>query len=183
MADQTEGPSPSRRRMLQAALVLPAAAAAAAVGGASPAHAAYNGNIKRSRVITRARYWYDRNVDYNGSSYTRDWEGDHTYRQDCSGFVSQCWHTAGSYSTRSLPEISRQKPWDNLKPGDILNKAAAYPNGHVMLFEKWSGEGPGLIRAYELTTAVDGMRCKTYAVSDLRARGYVPRQYHRIVAG
>lgn len=169
--------------MLQAAAIVPAVAIPALAVG-SPAHATYNGRIARSTVLTRARYWYDRDVNYNGDAYTRDWEGDHTYRQDCSGFVSQCWHTAGSYSTRSLPNISFAKDWDNLHPGDILNRALPWPDGHTMLFEKWSGAGPGLLRAYELTVADGGsMRCETYSVSELKNSGYVPRQYNNIIAG
>ena len=182
MASRPDQPNLSRRRMLQTAALLPAVAIPT-LAVASPAHASYGGDIARSRVLTRARYWYDRGVDYNGDAYTRDWEGDHEYRQDCSGFVSQCWHLRGSYSTRSLPNVSFAKDWANLKPGDILNRAREWPDGHTMLFEKWSAEGPNLLRAYELTTAVDGMRCETYSVSELRNAGYIPRQYNNIIAG
>ncbi|THV40882.1 hypothetical protein [Glycomyces buryatensis] len=182
MADQEERPNVSRRRMLQAALIVPAATIPAIVV-ASPAEAAYNGEITRSRVLTRARNWYNRDIPYNGQGTATDWEGDHRYRRDCSGFVSQCWHSpTPGHSTRTLPNISRVIDWDDLHPGDIMNKAAAYPNGHTMLFEKWTTPS-GSMRAYELTTAVMGMRCKTYTIDWYRARGYVPRRYHKIVRG
>jgi hypothetical protein len=171
--------------MLQAAAIVPAVAIPSLVV-ASPAHAEYMGEITRSNVLTRARDWYDRNIQYSFDPDARatDYEGAHKYRRDCSGFVSMCWHTVTpGHSTRNLDEISRQIPWENLHPGDAINKDAAYPNGHCMLFEKWSGEGPGMIRAYELTSDGMGMRCATYSISWYKERGYVPRQFHRIVAG
>ncbi|PRY62478.1 hypothetical protein [Glycomyces artemisiae] len=183
MADRDDQTNLSRRRLLRAAALVPAVTIPAIVV-ASPAEAAYNGEITRSNVMLRARNWYNRDIPYNGDSRASDYEGSHTYRQDCSGFVSMAWHSpTPGHSTRTLPDISREKPWDNLKQGDILNKAAAYPNGHCMLFEKWHAEIPDAIRAYELTTVGMGMRAHTYTIDWLRSNGYVPRQYHKIVAG
>jgi hypothetical protein len=182
MTDREARPNVSRRRLIQVAAVLPAAAIPAVVVG-GPAHAAYNGDITRSEVLTRARNWYNRDIPYNGGSRASDREGDHTYRQDCSGFVSMAWHSpTPGHSTRTIPNISTVIDWDDLRPGDVMNKAADYPNGHCMLFEKWTTPS-GSMRAYELTTAVMGMRCKTYTIDWYRDRGYKPRRYHKIIAG
>ncbi|SDC94463.1 twin-arginine translocation signal domain-containing protein [Glycomyces harbinensis] len=178
MTDQQERPNISRRRLIQVATVLPAAAIPALVV-ASPAEAAYNGNIRRSEVLLRARNWYNRDISYNQGRRASDREGNHTYRQDCSGFASMSWHSpTPGHSTRSIPNISSVIDWADLKPGDVINKY----DYHCMIFEKWTTPS-GSMRLYELTTAVMGMRCKTYTISNLRAAGYLPRKYHKIVSG
>jgi uncharacterized protein YfaT (DUF1175 family) len=185
MTSQPEQPNLSRRRLLRAAAIAPAVAIPAlAVGVASPAHAEYNGEITRSNVKLRAQNWYNRGIAYNGESYASDYEGGHTYRQDCSGFVSMCWHTAGSYSTRSLPSISREKPWENLKPGDIVNwvNPDETKPGHCMLFSAWSDPGVSFW-VYHLESPTSDMEHEVKKIVDLKAADYVPRQYHNITAG
>jgi hypothetical protein len=181
MTSQPERPKVSRRRMLQAAAIVPAAAIPSLVV-ASPAHADYLGNISRSNVMSRARDWYDRGIAYSFDADARAWDNDHNhlYRRDCSGFVSMAWHSATpGHSTRTLHEISHPIYWSSLLPGDIVNKAAAWPDGHTRLFEKWSTT-PGAMRVYELTSDGMKMRAETYYVDALKDAGYSPLRYDKI---
>ena len=153
MADRDAQPNLSRRRLFQAAAIVPAATLST-VAIASPAQAAYLGNIIRADVMERARNWYNRNIQYNGGSRATDIEGRHTYRQDCSGFVSMAWHSATpGRSTRTLPDICTEINWGQLKPGDIVN---SYDN-HCMLFHKWATRS-GYIWIYDLATPALDMR-------------------------
>ncbi|MFB9660374.1 twin-arginine translocation signal domain-containing protein [Glycomyces mayteni] len=171
----TERPNLSRRRLLQAAALVPAAAVPAIAVG-SPANAAYLGNIVRADVIERAQNWYNRNIQYNGASRASDIEGGHTYRQDCSGFVSMAWHSATpGHSTRTLPDLCTRINWGQLKPGDIVN---SYDN-HCMLFHKWSTTS-GKIWIYDLATPELDMRHVQVTTANLRAQNYIPWRYDRI---
>jgi hypothetical protein len=64
---------------------------------------------------------------------------------DCSGFISRCWKLERSFSTRELPGLCEEIPWDDLKPGDILNTH----NSHVMLFAGWADDAKSKLTAYE----------------------------------
>lgn len=175
MIDETDRPNLSRRRLLRAATIIPAAVIPA-VAVAGPAEAAYLGNIVRADVMVRARNWYNRNIQYNGNSRATDIEGAHTYRQDCSGFVSMCWHSATpGHSTRTLPNIAPEINWGQLKPGDIVN---SYDN-HCMLFEKWAVES-GTIWVYDLATPALDMRHIKVSTASLRSQNYIPRRYTKI---
>lgn len=181
MASRSEEPNLSRRRLLQAAAIVPAVAVPTLLV-ASPAHAGYQGNISRDNVMARARDWYDRGIEYSFDADARAWDNDHDhlYRRDCSGFVSMAWHSwAPGHSTRSLDEIAHPVYWSSLLPGDAVNKDAAYPNGHVRLFEKWSTTA-GAMRVYELTSDGMKMRAATYYVEDLKDAGYSPLRYNKI---
>jgi hypothetical protein len=46
----------------------------------------------RSVVMDRARTWVGRGIQYSQSGTAEDAERNHTYRRDCSGFVSMRWH-------------------------------------------------------------------------------------------
>ncbi|MCD0447030.1 hypothetical protein LO763_25770 [Glycomyces sp. A-F 0318] len=176
----TERANPSRRRLLTTAVLLPAAAAVGALGFAGAAHADYNGPIKRSQVMNRAHEWFERNVQYDmGATVADAVHGCHRYRTDCSGFVSMCWHSpAPGHSTRTLPNISRQILWRELKAGDIVN---AYDN-HVMLFDSWSIDS-GYMWYYDLATPALDMRHKRIDANILQNQGYVPRRYKHIENG
>ncbi|GAA1673618.1 hypothetical protein GCM10009830_19920 [Glycomyces endophyticus] len=168
-------PNLSRRRLLRAAAIVPAAALPA-VAVASPAQAAYLGNIVRADVLERAQNWYNRNIQYNGGSRATDIDGSHTYRQDCSGFVSMCWHSATpGHSTRTLPDLCTRINWGQLKVGDIVN---SYDN-HCMLFHKWAAES-GHIWIYDLADTSSDMRHVKVATASLRSQGYIPWRYDRI---
>lgn len=95
---------------------------------------------------------------------------------DCSGFVSYAWSTGKYFTTASLPgkNVSTPIGWDELKPGDIVNKARS----HVMLIEniQMSSEGR-LITVIESTprpTRCGGVCRNTYTESSLRERQYLP---------
>jgi hypothetical protein len=182
-----ERPNPSRRRILRTAAILPALAIPA-LAVASPAHAAYNGEITRSNVMRRAENWYERRIQYKRVSTDKasDYEGGHQYRRDCSGFVSMCWHSPvgsnGGHATYELHEIAGQMPWDSLHEGDAVNA----PHNHTILFDRWT-DTPGTLWAYDLADPdvvdIGGMRHRTWSVSWLQANGYVPLRYHKITAG
>ncbi|SDE53372.1 hypothetical protein [Glycomyces harbinensis] len=180
----TEQPNLSRRRMLTAALLVPAAAAGGSLVIADSADAAPGGQIKvkRSQVIKRAKYWYDRDVPYSQSRFYRDLEGSHKYRTDCSGFVSQCWHTYlgsnGGYSTSTIPSIAKKIKWSDLKAGDVMNRAGV----HCMLFDSWSITS-GMLWMYDLADPQDNMRHKKISANSLQSQNYVPRRYGNIVSG
>lgn len=87
----------TRRRLLT--MAAGAGALAVAPGFVQPAHAAdeigimgIGDAILRSTVIDRAWTWVNRGVQYSQSGVADDAERNHTYRRDCSGFVSMCWH-------------------------------------------------------------------------------------------
>ena len=64
---------------------------------------------------------------------------------DCSGFVSRCWKLPRSYSTRELPLLCEQIPWEALKPGDILNTH----NAHCLLVAWWDDANQQRVFVYE----------------------------------
>lgn len=170
----TEQPLLSRRRLLQAAAVVPVAAIPV-VAVASPANAAYRGIITRDEVMVRARNWFLRDIPYNGGSTATDRDGDHRYRQDCSGFVSMAWHTSTpGHSTRSLPDIAARIAWDDLKPGDIVN---SYDN-HCMIYHMRGDSGK--IWIYDLVSPAVDMRHDQVSVASLRDQNYIPRRYRNI---
>jgi hypothetical protein len=170
----TERPLLSRRGLLQAAAVASAATIPVLAVG-SPANAEYRGVIVRDEVMDRARNWFNRNIQYNGASRAADIDGNHTYRQDCSGFVSMCWHTSTpGHSTRSIPDIAEQIKWSELKPGDVLN---SYDN-HCMLYHMWADSG--WIWIYDLATPTSDMRHIKVFTDDLRDQDYIPRRYRNI---
>ncbi|SDD92187.1 hypothetical protein [Glycomyces harbinensis] len=170
----TERPLLSRRRLLQVAAVAPAAAIPVLAVG-SPANAAYRGTIVRDEVMDRARNWFTRNIQYNGNSRATDIDGDHTYRQDCSGFVSMCWHTSTpGHSTRSIPDIANRIEWSQLKPGDVVNSA----DNHCMLYHMRGDNGK--IWIYDLATPASDMRHIQVSPSSLREQNYIPRRYRNI---
>ncbi len=92
---------------------------------------------------------------------------------DCSGFVSRVWETSSKYSTRSLPNISKQINWSDLKAGDIVNKAGS----HVRLFHYYNSDGSMML--YESTTSgsIDGVTHRVLA----RDNNYLPRRFNQVV--
>ena len=95
------------------------------------------GPISHEDIVTRSGLWFPPNAEgqipYDRTAYYPDGDG-HTYRQDCSGFVSMCLHADRSYSTRTIQEISETITKGELAPGDYL---VSYDN-HVVLFLGWS---------------------------------------------
>ncbi|WP_435824148.1 FG-GAP repeat domain-containing protein [Actinoplanes missouriensis] len=117
------------------------------VAGAQPAAAAgeLGGTITRAEVLARAKYWYDRGDTWYSQDQSKaisDGDG-HSYRPDCSGFVSMAWHlkkksdgwdfNTGDFADTSLKTNIALK---SLKPGDAILKS-----GHIELFAKWDTAG------------------------------------------
>lgn len=127
-------------RWLATLAVTAAACALALAAGPGAVHAAnaQSQPISRSEVIARAQNWYERNVPYSQGGTASDPDGSHTYRRDCSGFVSMAWHLSadgmGAATTSSLPNYANSISKSSLKAGDILD----YPGHHTVLFEKWA---------------------------------------------
>lgn len=105
-------------------------------GGTTPT-GTYGGTISRSEVLQRAQYWVNLNIPYSQSATYRDIDGSHTYRTDCSGFVSMAWHASpsglGTYWTGNMNLITTPISKSQLQPGDALLN----PNSHVVLFIRW----------------------------------------------
>ncbi|MFF9625665.1 hypothetical protein [Streptomyces griseosporeus] len=111
----------------------------------APPTSVQGGTIYRSEVMTRARDWYNRNVQYSQSAYASDIDGDHSYRTDCSGFVSMAWHLTSSLTTATLPGAGTQISKADLRPGDALNSSS---EGHVVLFAGWKDQDAGSFYYY-----------------------------------
>lgn len=110
------------------------------VPGGGGGSSSMNGKITRKEIISRGQYWISRHVPYSMTGYYPDPHGTR-YRTDCSGFVSMALHsTAPGASTVTLPAISKQIAWKDLKPGDFvgtLGPGTANADGHVTLFHSW----------------------------------------------
>ncbi|MGD8216430.1 peptidoglycan-binding domain-containing protein [Aestuariimicrobium sp. Y1814] len=94
---------------------------------------AIGGSIKRTEIIQRAAYWPTIRLGYSQAKYFRDLTNSKTYRQDCSGQVSNAFHATTSYSTRTLSQITTLITKTQLLPGDILNSY----DYHTVVFCGW----------------------------------------------
>ena len=95
------------------------------------------------------------------------------YGNDCSGFVSAAWGIS-RHTTRSLPDVSREISYNDLQPGDILNKAGS----HVVLFGGWADSAKTKMIILEQTPpkAKKSTKDKSYYTS----RGYVARRSNKL---
>ncbi|HEX9094003.1 MAG TPA: hypothetical protein VF902_08470, partial [Coriobacteriia bacterium] len=161
---------PAQRRLTTAtaarALVLLALAVSFTVLGTASAFA-----ITRAGVLERAQTWIDSPVPYSQLRYFGG------YRTDCSGYVSMCWQTGTSWSTRSVYRVSRPIAAEELKPGDAMLKAGY----HIRLFYGWVDAEHTRYVAYEQTGPATTSSIKSMP-EDL-ARGYVPYRYNAIQDG
>ncbi|GAA2036385.1 hypothetical protein GCM10009839_41600 [Catenulispora yoronensis] len=118
----------------------PTASAASGVGG----------TITRSEILQRAQYWVDQGYVYspdapNKYTYSPDAAGK-SYRNDCSGLVSEAWHLSSSQTTDSFPGsglITNLSGLDQLKPGDAVLRT-----GHIELFARWKSASDHTQGAY-----------------------------------
>lgn len=137
--------------------------------------------IYRSKVMDRARTWVRRGIQYDQGGVAQDAERNHTYRRDCSGFVSMCWHLSpsgiGCPWTGSLGNYSTAKSKANLKRGDILLDSG----NHVVLFHKWANDAHTKFWLYELANPTSDMNHRVAYLSSYS--GYTARQYNKIVDG
>jgi hypothetical protein len=125
--------------------------------------------ISRTAVLSRAQSWIDSPVKYSQSTYHLG------YRTDCSGYVSMCWKTGSSWSTRSFHAVSHPIAASRLTPGDALLKKGY----HIRLFYGWVDDARTQYVAYESgygTVAV----ARIHSIAEDVAAGYVPTRYDRI---
>lgn len=93
---------------------------------------------------------------------------------DCSGFVSYTWKT-NYHATSQMHKITRRISWNDLQPGDALNK----PGNHIILFKSYSKD-KNYIHAIESTVRCDGVCETTFRVYDLKREGFKPIRYNNI---
>ncbi|MFD4530551.1 FG-GAP-like repeat-containing protein [Kitasatospora sp. NPDC058397] len=138
---------PKNSRFRRASVLVPLIAAMAAVGLTAPpaqAGSSLGGPVNRSEILQRAQYWDDQNVQYNQGATYGDGDG-HTYRTDCSGFISMAWHLSatglGSPTTNTLDSrsLSTRINKSELRPGDALDNIS----DHVVLFVRWNNQATG----------------------------------------
>ncbi len=82
--------------------------------------------------------------------------GGHVGSVDCSGYVSQVWRS-GRYTTRTFPNITEDVGWENLAPGDAINRP-----GHIRLNVQYP-TSDGSILVYESTGYGWQMQYRTLA--------------------
>ena len=124
--------------------------------------------ISRNSVLARAQSWVDSPVTYSQKKYHLG------YRTDCSGYVSMCWRTGTSWSTRSFHVVTHKIAKSSLKPGDALLKR----DYHIRLFYGWLDDAHTQYVAYEAGAKV--AVCRIHSLSDDLAFGYVPTRYDHI---
>ncbi|MGO1974079.1 MAG: peptidoglycan-binding domain-containing protein [Propionibacteriaceae bacterium] len=138
------------------------------------------GSIRRTEVIQRAAYWPNIGLGYSRSKYYRDLNNSKTYRQDCSGQVSNAFHATQSYSTRSLDDISAVISKANLLPGDILNDY----DYHTVVFCGWANASRTAYYSFEESGSKGavGREVTGYPFFGL-GTAWKPRRYNKIVWG
>ena len=144
-------------------LLLPLAIAVTSLG-ASTALA-----IGRTTVIARAQNWVDKPGTYSQKKF-RD-----GYRKDCSGYVSMCWKTGTSHSTRSFSKVTTRIRVSSLRPGDALLKKGE----HIRLFYGWLDATHTDYVAYEAANDQSSI-CLVESIQDDLADGYVAVRYKKI---
>jgi hypothetical protein len=148
----------------------------------TPPASTLGGTISRSEVLTRARDWYVRDVPYDQGSYAPDLTGSHTYRQDCSGFVSMAWHLGSSLTTSSLDQAGSTISKSSLRPGDAL----LYAGVHTVLFIGWKDQDAGTFYYYSESNPTADMEygsanINSGSISGWPASSYVAIRYDKIV--
>ena len=95
---------------------------------------------------------------------------------DCSGFVSRVWGLTRKYGTGNIDEVANKIDWNELKPGDAINK-----KGHIRLFHRSLASGQ--LEVYEAagTTNKRGKVLKSKVLP--REKGYYPIRYQNIRDG
>lgn len=95
--------------------------------------------VGRSEIVERGIGWLA-----DGNLYDRNGAFHDGYRRDCSGFVSMAWQFTANPSTAFFPPFVSGKyavslaSFDDMVPGDAINKTFRNPYGHVMLFAGWA---------------------------------------------
>lgn len=172
-------PQPITRRAVTTAAVALAAAGPVAARAQVPGAATSDrgGPITRDEIISRTDAWVESGMPYSRDSYAPDGDG-HTYRQDCSGFVSLALHAVRSYSTRTIGEISTTITKAELRPGDYLN---SYDH-HIVLFLGWADAEHTRYHAREASSVKGGTLERTVPYPYYsRESTYVPMRYENVI--
>ena len=145
---------------------------------AAPAHAtsSVGGPITRSEVLARAQYWVDKHVPYSQTVYAPDPQG-RGYRSDCSGYVSMAWHLSSSLVTQTLPQVSNQISYDDLLPGDALDKESE----HVVLFDHWVDSSHSVATVYTEPDFGQFAMHENWTRTTLQNEGYHAYRYKNIL--
>ena len=125
--------------------------------------------ITQNGVLARAQNWVDSPVRYSQAKRHLG------YRTDCSGYVSMCWKTGTSWSTRSFHTVTHRIPSGQLRPGDALLKKGY----HIRLFYGWLDEAHTQYVAYESGNGKVAV-CRIHSIRDDMDFGYVPVRFDRI---
>ncbi|MFF3446967.1 hypothetical protein ACFYXJ_07495 [Streptomyces sp. NPDC002667] len=147
----------------------------------APPKSVQGGTIYRNEVLDRAKNWYDRNVQYDQGSSAVDVDGDHSYRTDCSGFVSMAWHLTSSLTTETLPSASIEINKADLRPGDALNDYSE----HAVIFAGWKDQDAGTFYYYSESSPATDMNYSTANINSGDISGhpgadYVALRYKKI---
>ncbi|AGL17170.1 hypothetical protein [Actinoplanes sp. N902-109] len=139
--------------------------------------AGYGAPIHRDDVMTRAKDWYARNVQYSGTGGAWDLNHGKTYRPDCSGFVSMAWKLKTSKTTWTLDDVSHVINWNDLLRGDAI----VHEHDHAVLFDKWvDADTKADFWVYEEGRPATDMNHRTIHVVDIRGDGFKPYRYDGI---
>ncbi|MBL7256360.1 hypothetical protein [Paractinoplanes lichenicola] len=139
--------------------------------------AGYGQPIKRDAVMTRAKDWYNRNVQYNDQASAWDVNQGKRYRTDCSGFVSMAWKLKTSKVTWTLNDVSHVINWNDLLRGDAI----VHAHDHAVLFDKWvDPETKADFWVYEESNPTNDMNHRKVHVVDIRNDGFKPYRYNGI---
>lgn len=125
--------------------------------------------ITQDEVISRAQRRVNAPVPYSQREYYGG------YRTDCSGYVSMCWKTGTSWSTRSFYRVTHRIPVSELRRGDAMLKKGY----HIRLFYGWLDEARSTYVAYESAYGTIAAARVHSLREDLDA-GYVPVRYDNI---
>ncbi|WP_329301916.1 tachylectin-related carbohydrate-binding protein [Streptomyces sp. NBC_00659] len=147
----------------------------------APPESVQGGTISRNEVMTRAKNWYTRNVQYDQGASASDIDGDHSYRTDCSGFVSMAWHLTTSLTTETLSSASTEINKSDLRPGDALNSYSE----HAVIFAGWKDQDAGTFYYYSESSPATDMNYSTADIdsgdiSGHPASSYVALRYKKI---
>jgi hypothetical protein len=125
--------------------------------------------ITRNTSLARAQAWVDHPVRYSQAKHHLG------YRTDCSGYVSMCWRTGTSWSTRSFHTVTHRISHTQLRPGDAMLKKGY----HIRLFYGWLDPAHTTYVAYEAGSGTVAV-CRIHSLAEDLAFGYVPTRYDRI---
>ncbi len=90
---------------------------------------------------------------------------------DCSGYVSQCWHTSGKYGTSTISDVSSSIAIGSRLPGDAFNQAGY----HITLYSHTLSNGePFIYEAAFFNAATNAIGGWSYL------EGYTPIRYDNI---